>query len=287
MDHRRMRNWVAVLGLGLAIGSTAEAGAITFTGNVGADFPQGQNNGVYVVPGLPAGSVGQASWITNQGWINGWTIKDLRFDYNKASNTMQVGVNFYSIAGAADGNPAGVPDPRTIAAGGSDPAHLGGQKSITVEFAPSSATNPSLVGTPLITAGVPQNKTSAGTGTDGFTVSSFQNNGSLPLNYGTPIPGANGNLAFDPSPAHPDFEFAIKDWSKFSSMAGATGFWISAYAGSPNDVVAGESNIGWIHVPLSAAQTVVPEPTAFAGWALMAGGAAWALRRSRKGPGRA
>jgi len=245
-------------------------------------MPNNGKNGVNVVQGLQPNQVAQDTWITQQGWVNGWVIKDMRFSYNQATDAMQVGVNFYSIAGSSDGNPAGRPDPRTIAEGGSDPANLGGRKSITVEFAPNSPTNNAQPGTPLIVAGVPQNKmTVQGTGTDGFTVATFKDNGALQANYGTQINSAMGNLAFDPSPAHPDFEFTIKHWSQFSTLAGSGGFWVSGFAGSPDDVVAGESKIPWFHVPAPGQQTI-PEPTTVLSWAVMAGGAAWALRRSRR-----
>jgi MYXO-CTERM domain-containing protein len=195
-------------------------------------------------------------------------------------------VNFYSIAGDADGNPTGTAAPQTLAEGGKDPASLGGNKSISVEFAAPSTTSLSQVGSPVIVAGVPQNKTQEGTGTDGFTVSIAGSNPLVQSNYVSTIPWANGNLAFDPSPAHPDFEFSIKDWSAFKNLAGPNGFWVSAYAGSPDDVVAGESNIPWVHIAIPQQQTV-PEPTAVAGWALMGLGAAWALRRSRRATNRA
>ena len=287
MDRRRIAKWAVALALGGAIASDARAGAVTFSGNVETDMPVTGKNGVNLVPGLQPNQVAQDSWITQQGWTNGWVIKDMRLDYNKATDSMQVGVNFYSIAGAADGNPAGVPDPRTIAEGGSDPASLGGRKSITVEFAPNSPTSNAQPGTPVVVAGVPENKPAVnGTGTDGFTVATYKNNGALQANYGTQINSAMGNLAFDPSPAHPDFEFTIKNWSQFSTLAGPGGFWVSGFAGSPDDVVAGESKIPFFHIP-APQQQQVPEPTTILGWAVMAGSAAWALRRKGRAADRA
>ena len=283
MIRRKVMTWAAALALGAASGSIARAGAVTFTGNVEADMPSdAPATASLSSPASSRVAVAQDGWITQSGWTNGWVMKDMRLDYNQATDTMQVGVNFYSIAGSADGNPSGKPDPRTIAAGGSDPASLGGRKSISVEFAAPSTTNPNQLGTPTVVAGVPENKTAAGTGTDGFNVAIAGGNPMIQSNYGPSIPWANGNLAFDPSPAHPDFEFAIKDWSKFQSLAGKNGFWVSAFAGSPDDVVAGEGMIPWVHIPTLAQQVVVPEPTTVAGWAVMTLGAAWALRRSRR-----
>ena len=248
-------------------------------------MPATPGNGVFVVPGQQPSQVAQDAWITQNGWINGWVMKDMRFDYvdRRLTDTMQVGVNFYSIAGDADGNPTNTPAPQTLAESGQDPASLGGRKSITVEFAAPTGQGGAQVGAPVVVAGVPENKmTSGGTGTDQFTVASAGASSSIQDNYGKQISSAMGNLAFDPSPAHPDFEFTIKNWSQFSSLAGANGSYVAAYAGSPDDVVAGEGKIGWVHVPLQAQQTVVPEPATVAGWVLMAGGAAWALRRSRR-----
>jgi MYXO-CTERM domain-containing protein len=239
--------------------------------------------------------VAQASWITQAGWTNGWVIKDMKFDYNHATDTMQVGVAFYSIAGDPSGNPSGS-DPRVAAAGGSAPANLGGRDSISVEFAGNNATNPGTPGAPVIVAGVPEYKQSSYTGTDGFTVATAGSNSALESNFGTQINSAMGNLAFNPSPATPDFEFTIKNWSQFASLNGSGGFWVSAYAGSPDDAVAGESHIASTHVgqltpgqqvlnppppPPSPPPPQVPEPTTVAGWGLMVAGAAWALRSKR------
>ncbi len=299
---RRVLTLAAALAFGGGFGRPAEAGAVTFTGNVETDMPYtpgGANNGVFAVPGLQPNQVAQDSWITQNGWINGWVIKDMRFDYNATTNTMQVGVNFYSIAGDADGNPTGKPAPQSLLEG-LDPASLGGRKSISVEFAAPAGQGGAQVGAPVIVAGVPEDKmTSGGTGTDQFTVAAAGGSAAIQDNYGKQINAAMGSLAFDPSPAHPDFEFTIKNWSQFSTLAGSNGFWVSAYAGSPDDVVAGESKIPWAHipVPLSPGEQVsvgpgpppvptqvphVPEPTTVAGWSLMAGCVVWALRRSRQ-----
>ncbi|HEY2158095.1 MAG TPA: PEP-CTERM sorting domain-containing protein [Isosphaeraceae bacterium] len=294
MDRRRVAKWAAAFALGGAIGSNARAGAVTLTGNVGTDFPGGTTTGSAIVAGEQPSSVAQSPWITQSGWVNGWVVKDMQFNYNQAADTMQVGVAFYSIAGDPSGNPSGS-DPRVAAAGGSAPPSLGGRDSITVEFAPPSTTNGNLPGAPLIVAGVPENKSASYTGTDGFTVATAGANAAIQTAYGTQISNAMGNLAFDPSPAHPDFEFTIKNWSQFQNLNGSGGFWVSAYAGSPDDAVAGESHIAWSHIgKLTPSQQVinpppppptppptVPEPTTVAGWGLMVAGAAWALRRKR------
>ncbi len=292
MDRRRIAKWAAALALGGAIGSNARAGAVTFTGNVTSDFPT-LGLGIAQEPGLQPGDVGQSAWITQAGWVNGWTIKNVDFDYNKATDTMQVGVAFYSIAGDPSGNPSGS-DPRVAAAGGSAPANLGGRDSISVEFAGSNA-NGTAPTAPVIVAGVPEQKSSSYTGLDGFTVATAGTSSSIQSNYGTQINSAMGNLAFSPSPATPDFEFTIKNWSQFAALNGSQGFWVSSYAGSPDDAVAGESNLPWYHIKLPAEQITganpppppptppptVPEPTTVVAWSLMIAGAAWVHRLKR------
>jgi hypothetical protein len=295
---RRVVSWAAVLALGVGLGPAARGGAVTFTGNVESDMPSNAP-GVSLIPGVQPSQVAQAGWITQSGWINGWTVKDLRLDYNKATDTMQVGVNFYSIAGDASGNPSGS-DPRVAAVGGSNPMSIGGRGSISVEFAAPSAVA-GQVGAPVIVAGVPEVKSSSYTGTDGFTVAVAGSNAAIQDNYTTQVNSAMGNLAFDPSPVRPDFEFTIKHWSQFTALTGSGGYYVSAYAGSPDDVVAGETKTPWFHVA-AAGQTVtpgnptppgptihanIPEPTTVLGWTLMAGGVTWAFRRSRKTTGRA
>ena len=42
--------------------------------------------------------------MTNSGLVSGWNIKDIRLDYNAATDTMYVGVNTYGVAGNVDGN---------------------------------------------------------------------------------------------------------------------------------------------------------------------------------------
>jgi hypothetical protein len=278
MDRRRVASWAAALALGGALGSNVRAGAVNFTGNVEADMPTAGVN-VGTAPGEVPNAVAQASWITQSGWVNGWTIKDMRFDYNQATDTMQVGVNFYSIAGDPSGSPTGS-DPRVGSSGGYAPANLGGRDSIALEFAAPSSTDPNVAGQPVVIAGVPEYKSPAYTGLDGFTVATPGSSSSLQNNFGTQINSAMGNLAFSPSAATPDFEFTIKNWSQFSSLNKGT-FFVSAYAGSPDDVVAGETTLNWSKVKLGPQQTVIPEPSTVLGWGLLTAGAGWALRRKR------
>ncbi len=281
MDLRRMKNLAVALSLVGAAGSVASASPITFTGNVAADMPS-PSKGVYVQAGTSPAAVAQADFITQAGWITGWNIKDIRFFYDKSSDTLQVGINTYSIAGNSTGNGTpGIPDPRQTAVGGVDPAHIGGQGSISVAFAGNGSSD-KVSGMPVIIAGVPADKSHSGPGIDGFTVSSYApSNSGIAYSYGSNLPTHQGSLAFDPSAAHPNFEFSVTNFSKIPGLDPTTGFWIQAFAGSPNDVIAGEDTIGWVHIPALAAQQV-PEPTTIAAWTLLVGAGALARRRLRR-----
>ena len=88
---------------------------------------------------------------------------------------------------------------------------LGGRESIAV------ALDTNLDGKPDVVAGVPAIKSQGlAKGTDAFTVAKFQNTG---MGLGSQLrPDADrpprSALAFDPSAAHPDFEFTITNFKK-------------------------------------------------------------------------
>ena len=97
------------------------------------------------------------------------------------------------------------------------------------------------------------------------------------------MPQYTGNLAYNPSPAHPQLEFTITNFSKIPGLNPADGFWIEMYAGSAVDGV-GEAGLAWTKVPITAAQNIpIPEPTTWMAWTLLAGAAACRFRgRIRK-----
>jgi hypothetical protein len=282
---RRSVWFVAFVATALCGARPALAAAITpattpgTTGHADQDFPL-TNPNVQVI-NIPDAidRVAQAQWITDSGWVTGWNIKDIRTLYDSKSDTMFVGMHFFSIAGNADGNGTpGVPDPRMTAAGGVDEAHLGGHKSITIAIDPNHS------GTPALVAGVPADKTAAGPGTDGFTVAAYKNSGlGIQYSYGQTLTNHLGQLLFDPSKDHPDFEFSITNFSKIPGLNLSKGFWLEAYAGSPEDVIAGEDFVGWTNVSIPSGQVVIkPEPATFLSWSLVLAGAAWTYRRKRR-----
>ena len=92
----------------------------------------------------------------------------------------------------------------------------------------------------------PANKTSSPAGTTvGFNVATFKDStGGLTYSYGQTLTDNLGNLAYNPSAAHPDFEFTVKNFSKIPGLNALTnGFYLSAYAGSQKTVIVGKSDI--------------------------------------------
>lgn len=216
------------------------AGPITFTGNVAADFNPATNSSVVVIPHSDVPDhIAQPAWMTSAGLVSGWNIQDIRLDYNAQTDTLYVGVNTFGIAGNVDGNGTpGTPSPQLTAAGGSDPANWnapGSDKSMALGFAPASLTStPNNPPAPVIVAGIPGNKSQAGTGLDGFTVAKYAPTGSsggpnydLVTSFGQTLTAGMGNLAFQPS-TDPGFEFTITNFSKLLGANPANGFYIGA-----------------------------------------------------------
>jgi hypothetical protein len=287
--------------------STAALGTSLFkTGNVETDMP-GPSNSVTVINGQAQNAVAQPQWMTNEGLVNGYVIKDIRLNYNQTTDTLSVGVNFYGIAGNTDGTPNGGTNPLTTAAGGSNPPHLGGDKSIDIAFTPVTAAGSSA--NPVVVAGVPANKSNSPAGSlDGFTVATVNTanlGAGIAQSFGTNLTSNIGALAYDPSQAHPDFEFTIKNFSKIPGLNALTnGFYVSAYAGSGTTLIVGKSAVPdtLVSSPLSGPQNLntppaasapptpqlhTPEPTTLLAWGLVAGGAGWRVRRRLRHSARA
>jgi hypothetical protein len=293
------RYFVGSLLLLVSVGvSPAVADAISFTGNTQTDFSTPNTIGNYNYTGETAVTVmqhatdiGEAPFITANGWVSGWAINSVEMSYNAVNNTMYVGLDSFknaagqrAIFGDADGNgnPGGA-SPQMAAMGGLDPANMGGDKSVAIAFAAFNPSNPSAPGATQIIAGIPADKTLAGSGIDGFAVDKLNPSTALLQNaFGSAISGVSGNLAFNPSSAHPELEFSISNFNK-SGIDPTKGFWIELYAGSGQDVVAGEAGLIWTWVPPVEPQEI-PEPTTLLVWTGLAGGMAWGFRRSRRLP---
>jgi len=268
---------------------SVSADPITFTGNVASDFNPQTNPGVVVITDSLHENdpihIAQPAWMTASGLVSGWNIKDVRLDYNAATDVMYVGVNTYGVAGNVDGNGTpGSPDARLTAAGGTDPANFGGDKSMAVGFAPLTGTySPFNLPTPVIVAGVPGDKAQAGTGLDGFTVAKYAGGSSpgtldLVTGFGQTLTAGMGNLAFDPSQQHPGFEFTITNFSKLLGANPMNGLVVMTQDGSVQSVVTGKDEL----VGAFPEAQEIPEPTTWMVWTVLAGGMAWSYRRSRR-----
>ena len=318
--HSGFRWIVALLALGWARPVSADAitpavGAVSgtavsplfVTGNAELDLPSSSKS-VTDVPGQAANAVAQPQWMTQAGLVNGYVMKDIRLSYDSKTDTLAVGVNFYGIAGNTDGTANGGTNPLTIAAGGSNPPHIGGDKSISVAFTPYTAAG--INADPVVVAGVPANKGVSPAGSlDGFDVATVNaaalHSSGLAQAYGTTLTKNLGSLAYDPSAAHPDFEFTIPKFSKIPGLNALTnGFYISAYAGTGSTIIVGKSAIPDTFVSPPEAQQLTPpvnlnngltpgnttptttitplgtpEPTTILAWGLVAGVAGLRVRR--------
>ena len=226
---------------------------ITFTGNVGHDFPT--SSGAQVINGVP-NSVAEAPYIAQNGWTSGFIVESLRLVYNQATDTLYVGVQTYSIAGDADGNPhPGSADPQLAASGGVNLPGFGGDKSLTIAFA--SVAKGGGVGSTDFVAGIPADKAMGNPANpNGFTVSTYNNTGQgLAYSYGTILNNHVGVLAVNPSPSAPNFEFALTNFSKMPGFNPTQGFYISLFMGSQAAIVVGKESLNWTLVPGS-----LPEP---------------------------
>jgi hypothetical protein len=278
--------------LALIVAQPVAAAPITLTGNVGQDFnPADKSANVWVIPGLSNPlDIGQPSWMTANGWNSGWAIKDIRTSYDPATDTLSVGVNTFTnshgqatILGDAYGTGTEGTNPPGINPGGVNPPNFGGDKSFTLAFAPNGPQGSSSAGTPVFVVGIPADKKPAdgqvGPGLDGFNAATYKNvNLGLEYNYGKTLTQNLGAVAFEPSAQHPGLEFTIPNFSKIPGLDTKNGFWISAYGGSARDGAVGEFSSALTRIPSPLPQGI-PEPATVLAWTLVAGSAAWRLRR--------
>ncbi len=293
MVYRRLAPWSLALGVMIGFGTTpCEAVPIALTGFVEKDFDPTVGDplkgGVRVEPVTSdTSTIGQSEWITDKGWVSGWNVKDIRFSYDSSKDVLYVGVNTwanpsgqYAPFGQANGDPSGAAQPY-------DPASLGSNdptsdKSVALAFATYNKLDPTIPGNAVAIAGVPADKSLNGPGINGYTVSTIDTSrsaGGLGYMFGNPMSQHIGDLAFDPTPSHPQLEFSVANFSQLVDPK--EGFWVAAYAGSGLDGVAGEANMGWRYIgPL--AEQVIPEPATIMAWTLACGAIALRVRNRKR-----
>lgn len=207
------------------------------TGDVEVDFDPALNPDVFVLvdPG-GVGDVGVPADLVPA--TSGHDMRDVRFVYDAATDQLFVGLNFDGVGGDPEGNGNSASGTINSSAGGTDLPAFGG----TEAFAVIIDTNAD--GAPDVIAGV----------SDAGDLSTFSVNnaaagahiapGNSLFAYGTPIPGALGQLPTDTSSATPDLEFSIANFSTLLPNASDITFGILAFAGSGSDGGIGEEYVG-------------------------------------------
>ncbi len=184
---------------------------------------------------------------------SGWDIKDFRFVYDAEEDALYVGINFFGIAGDADGdgNPSST-SPALTALGGTDLANLASSEAIQIEFDwNGDGVFDTIAGVPTPPLPKP------------FLIAPDLSPGTqLPAEstrFGTPICGLEGFVGAA-NAAAPDFEFKIPNVSTLPGFDAASGFEFRAFAGSFQDDGIGEDFTQVVlHVDLP---TPAPEPVA-------------------------
>ena len=207
----RMLGYTAIVLVTIA--SLAAAQAVTFTGDVTADFP---GNQLMIDPG--GADVGMPPNLAAN--TSGWDIRNLAISYDEQTDILFVGLDFAGIAGDADGDG----DPGTSSApllvnGGVDlPDMLGSEGFAFAMDLDDDGLLDFVAGIPL------------GADINGFTVATYANtvtgNGSLSpttdpySRFGTTLPANIGTLFASPSAAAPDIEFTIPNFSDLIAQFG-------------------------------------------------------------------
>jgi hypothetical protein len=269
-------------------GRAASAAPITETGVITNDFGAGEITQVPGAVNLTTPFAGDTS---------GWSLQSIGTHYDPTTDSLSIGLHEFPnaqgqlpIAGDAYGTGTeGDPSSQAVA-GGVNPPGFAGDKSITVAFAPavSDGHGGITAGTPVIVAGIPADKSEAGTGIDGFNVTSYKpydpanpNLDVIQWSYGKTLTAGMGNVAFDPSSSHPEFEFNINNFAKISGINPAQGYYIRVYEGSLHDGGVGETDTGFMFIPGAAAQQNIPEPATILTWTFVLGGAVGLRLRRR------
>ncbi|MFM7316733.1 MAG: hypothetical protein ACKO5E_07275 [bacterium] len=253
--HIRFISSIAVLAL---MGMTTEAGSISFTGNVEKDFIKGLATDV-ITNGNGVPDVGQFPWMTSQGIINGWDVKDVRLAWDQPNDVLYVGLNYFGVAGDSDGNGVvGTYTQEFRNAGGVELPGIGGRSTITLGIGPYGNNSK-----PTVVAGIPMDKAQAGPGLNGFNVASAIPNLVMGSNYGVTLKNHIGTLYN----GGPDFEFTINNFSKLPGINFTEGVGITFVSGSQMDSSIGEDSMPYYNIkPIKP--IIIPEPATILAWTL-------------------
>lgn len=204
---------------------SSPAGAISFSGNVDADFPASACFSDTLTPdvGVPA--------TFPVGSISGWDVQKICFLYDRPADTLFVGIRTFDAGGTpvifgdadGDGNPGGS-RPELITAGGQDFPNLSVEEYFALIFDFDANDASDLGDTPEVVAGVTDSQQLPG----GFRVSEVAQP-PLSINasfssayYGAAIATSSASSAFvSPSAGAPHLEFTITSFSQlpgFSSI---------------------------------------------------------------------
>ncbi|MFA7332573.1 MAG: T9SS type A sorting domain-containing protein [Candidatus Delongbacteria bacterium] len=203
--------------------------AITFTGVVPTDF-----NGTDVVSvGDPLGDAAVPTYNAPPGTVSGWDLASANFELDRLAGQLHVGLDFFGIAGDADGDGIdGFSSPWLVMNGGQDYPMLAESESILIAFDFDQD------GLYDVIAGMGEN--------DGvYRVSQF----SGPVNrmyrcFGADLPAFMGPYFYTPVAATPDFELSLNNLGQLEDLnADVLCFTFHVFAGSLDDDGIGEDFI--------------------------------------------
>jgi hypothetical protein len=247
--------------------------AVNFTGVVTNDFPANGTAGVFYT-GDPANNQKPQVPVNLQPYFttNGFQIDNIALSYDSTTDILSVGVKgapdgtvagMDDIAGDSDnnGNSATVnPNVSAAQAGFTDPADMGGTKTIAIEF---DFTNS---GTPDIVAGFPRDNPNPTPGAaKPFEVAQYLNTGDGNLfDPSNILPQYTGNYFLQNDPNHPNFEFQIDNFSKLylaetgQALNANTQFAMGAYATNDQDIGVTDENFPLVLTSPVSGFTVAP-----------------------------
>jgi hypothetical protein len=211
----------SALGL-LAFGPSAFA--LAYTGDVSADF-----SAVSYVQDLdPLGDVGLAG-NAPPGTISGWDVERAVFNLDLAADQLNVGLEFYGIAGDADGDGGqGTTSLWLAANGGIDLPGLASTESICIAFDFDQDGGWDVV--------------AGNSGYDALHQVCVHTGFSIhPFAFGAPLPAHQGPIVWIGTAAAPDYELTLNNFSALATIvANSTCFDYAVFAGSYQDDGVGE-----------------------------------------------